>query len=205
MNFSPKLANVPPGQNVGKRTPPKSGGLVYPYSIYYVSLFLSECANASTAAPSFIAGGLLRLLFRRRMEYAAWDFAFGKVLCISLLLVLCKFFAFLVSFLLVLCKFSASFFRSFLRSLCRSSARAAESAGKVRPKMAPTPIQNGANLAQAVGKGYPKINRNIKKLKNANANTTIIKNTSSFFMCGDFHKKRRAQRLGMYRCFVKTK
>ena len=27
LNFSQKLANVPPGQNVGKHTPPKSGGL----------------------------------------------------------------------------------------------------------------------------------------------------------------------------------
>ena len=35
---------------------------------------------------------------------------------------------------------------------------AAESAGKVGPKMAPKSTQNGANLAQGVGKGYPKIN-----------------------------------------------
>ena len=28
LNFSQKLANVPPGQNVGKHTPPKSGGLI---------------------------------------------------------------------------------------------------------------------------------------------------------------------------------
>ena len=27
--FSEELANVPPGQSVGKRTPPKSGGLRY--------------------------------------------------------------------------------------------------------------------------------------------------------------------------------
>jgi hypothetical protein len=33
--------------------------------------------------------------------------------------------------------------------------------GKVDPKMAPKSIQNGANLAQGVGKGYPKINTNI--------------------------------------------
>ena len=32
---------------------------------------ISECASASTAAPYFIAGCLLRLLSRRRMEYAA--------------------------------------------------------------------------------------------------------------------------------------
>ena len=61
----------------------------------------------------FIAGCLLRLRSRRIMEYAAWDFTFGEILCINFLLGLCEFFA---SFLLVF------FFRSFLHDLCWSSA-----------------------------------------------------------------------------------
>ena len=36
-----------------------------------IYIYVSECASARTAAPYFIAGGLLRLLSRRRMEYAA--------------------------------------------------------------------------------------------------------------------------------------
>ena len=38
-------------------------------------------------------------------------------------------------------------------------------------------IQNGANLAQGVGNGYPKINRNMKNRRNANANTKMKKKT----------------------------
>ena len=39
---------------------------------------------------------------------------------------------------------------------------AAESAGKNGPKIAPKSIQDGANLAQRIGKGYPKTNNNMK-------------------------------------------
>ena len=95
------------------------------------------------------------------MEYAACDFAFGKALCISLLLVLCKFFAFLVSCLLVLCKFLAKFLAKSLQEFGAGSGKR----GKVDPTMAPKSIQNGANLAQGVGKGYPEINRNMKNGK----------------------------------------
>jgi hypothetical protein len=67
--------------------------------------------------------------------------------------------------------------------------------------MAPISIQNRADLPRGVGKGYPKINRNMKKKKRkANANTKMRK-TNICFMCGDFLKKQmRAQRLGVYRC-----
>jgi hypothetical protein len=65
------------------------------------------------------------------MEYAACDFAFGKVLRISLLLVLCKFFAFLVSCLLVLCKFLAKFLAKLLAKSKQEFSAGGESAGKV--------------------------------------------------------------------------
>jgi hypothetical protein len=39
-----------------------------------------------------------------------------------------------------------------------------------RPKMVPESITNGTNLAQGEGKGYPKINKNMKSKKtNVNA------------------------------------
>ena len=45
--------------------------------------------------------------------------------------------------------------------------------------MAPTSIQNGANLAQGVGKGYPKINNNIKLEKRKRKHT----NDKTVFCC----------------------
>ena len=90
------------------------GGVVSSLSILFISRFLSECASASTAAPSFIAGCLLRLLSRRRTQYTVCDLEilFGsflasslKVLCIS-----CKF---LASSLQVLCKFLAKSLQEF--------------------------------------------------------------------------------------------
>ena len=140
-----------------------------------INKYLSECASASTAAPSVIAGSLLRLLSRRWMEYAACDFAFGKVLCISLLLVLCKFFAFLVSCLLVLWKFSASFLRSFLRSLCRSSARAAENVGKLNQKCHRNQSKMERIWPRASARGTRKSTEIWKNRKNANANTKMRK------------------------------
>ena len=126
----------------------------------------------------FVAAAVASMNGIRCLRFCFWESSLHKFVASSLqvlrisckllassLQLLCKFFAFLVSCLLVLCKFSASSLRSFLRSLCRSSARAAESAGKVRPTTAPKSIQNRANLAQGVGKGYPKINRNIKKVE----------------------------------------
>jgi hypothetical protein len=70
-------------------------------------------------------------------------------------------------------------------------------------KMAPKSISNGANLVQGVGKGYPKINKNMKNRKNANANTKMRKNSFDFYV-RRFPQKRRAQRLGVYRCFIKN-
>ena len=143
----------------------------------------SECASASTAAPSFIAWGLLRLPSRRWMEYAACDFAFGKVLCIN--------------FLLVLCKFFASFLRSFLRSLRRSSARAAESAGIVRLKKQQHRSKMKTIWPRASARGTENQQKYEKVEKNANANTKMRK-IKIFFMCCDFLKKRIAQRLGCF-------
>ena len=65
------------------------------------------------------------------MEYAACDFAFGKVLCISLLLVLCKFFCIssklLASSLQVLCKFLAKFLAKSLQEFGASGGKRGES------------------------------------------------------------------------------
>ena len=66
-------------------------------------------------------------------------------------------------------------------------------------------IQNEANLAQAVGKEYSKISENMKKSKNASANTKMIKTSFVVLMCGDFCKTRRVQLLGVYGCFMKTR
>ena len=74
-----------------------------------------------------------------------------QVLCIS-----CKF---LDSSLQVLCKFLAKFLAKSLQEFSAGGGKR----GKVGPKIAPQSIQNGANLAQGVGKGYPKINNNMKK------------------------------------------
>ena len=81
--------------------------------------------GASTAAPYFVALRLLRLLSRRRMQYAVCELEIS--FSAGFLLVLWRFFASLASFLLVLCKFSASFlpvlfFRSFLQIRCMCSA-----------------------------------------------------------------------------------
>ena len=81
-----------------------------------------------------------------------------KVLCIS-----CKF---LASSLQVLCNFFAKFLAKFLQEFSAGGGKR----GKVKPNIAPTSIQNGANLAQGVGKGYPKINRNMKNRKKRKLN-----------------------------------
>ena len=92
----------------------------------------------------------------RRLIFHFWE---------SSLLVLCKFFAFLVSCLLVssslqvLSKFLAKFLAKSLQEFSAGGGKR----GKVGPQMVPTSIQNGANLAQGVGKGYPKINRHMNK------------------------------------------
>ena len=90
----------------------------------------------------------------RRLRFRFWESSLHKfvdsslqILCIS-----CKF---LDSSLLIPYKFLA-------KSLQEFSAGGGKR-GKVGLKMAPKSIQNGANLAQRVGKGYPKINRNMKK------------------------------------------
>ena len=134
---------------------------------------LSECASASTAAPSFIAGGLLRLLSRRTIEYAAWisllENSLHKLVASSLQ-VLCIYCKFLASSLQVLCKFLAKFLAKSLQEFSAGGGKR----WKTEPIMAPTSIQNGANLAQGVGKGYSKINKNMKNRRNANANTNNI-------------------------------
>jgi hypothetical protein len=83
----------------------------------------------------------------------------------SLLLVLCKFFAFLASSLQVLCKFLA-------KSLQEFSAGGGKR-GKVDPITAPKPIQNGANLAHGGRQGIPENQQKYEQIKNANANTRM--------------------------------
>ena len=67
--------------------------------------------------------------------------------------------------------------------------------------MAPKSIKNGANLAQGVGKGYPKINRNINNRRNANANTKMRTKQIFFYVCSglrtnkDVQNRRRGRKL----------
>ena len=65
-------------------------------------------------------------------------------------------------------------------------------------------IQNGANLAQAVGNEYSNISKNEKKKTKKRKRKHTIEKTLFFQMCGDFFKIRRAKRLGVCRCFMKT-
>ena len=55
---------------------------------------------------------------------------------------------------------------------------------------------NGRILAQGVGKGYPKINKHMKK-KTQTRNTNII-SIYLFLKCGAIFSKRRAQRVDVY-------
>ena len=66
--------------------------------------------------------------------------------------------------------------------------------------MAPTSTQHGKNLNHVGGKGYPKLKNQMKQLENANANTEMRKQLF-VFMCGILQKL-KAQRLGVYRCFM---
>ena len=61
--FSQKLANVPPGQNVGKRTPKKSGGLL---GDLYFLLVLGFCWFFVSSDYSHIVIFIWALIFCRR-------------------------------------------------------------------------------------------------------------------------------------------
>ena len=65
-----------------------------------------------------------------------------------------------------------------------------------RTNMAPTSIKNETNLAQGGGKGYQQINKNMKKNKQT-ANARHQNEKTCFIF-------RRAQLLGVNRCFMKT-
>jgi hypothetical protein len=96
----------------------------------------------------------------RRLRFRLWESYLHKFVAISLqnLCISCKF---LDSSLEVLCKFLEKFLAKSLQEFGAGGGKRR----KVEPTMAPKSIQNGANLAQGVGKGYPKINRNMNKLK----------------------------------------
>ena len=94
----------------------------------------------------------------RRLRFRFWESSLHKFVASSLQ-VLCISCKFLDSSLQVLCKFLEKFLAKSLQEFGAGGGKR----GKVDPKMAPKSIQNGANLAQGVGKGYPKINRNMKK------------------------------------------
>ena len=148
----------------------------------------------------FVALHLLQLLSCRRLQYTVCDLQiqFCRFLAISLK-VLCISCKFLASSLQVLCKFLAKF---LARSLQEFSAGGGKR-GKVGPKMAPKSIQNGANLAQGVGKGYPKINKNMKNRKNANANTKMRK--TYFFYVRRFPQKTEGSTAGRLPMFYEKK
>ena len=94
----------------------------------------------------------------RHLRFRFWEKSLHKLVASSLK-VLCISCKFLDSSLQVLCKFLEKFLMKSLQEFGAGGGKC----GKVDPKMAPTSIQNEANLAQGVGKGYPKINRNMKK------------------------------------------
>ena len=94
----------------------------------------------------------------RRLIFRFWENSFHHFLASSLhiLCISCKF---LASSLQVICKFLAKFLAKSLQEFSAGGGKH----GKVGPQMVPTSIQNGANLIQGVGKGYPKTNTNSKK------------------------------------------
>jgi hypothetical protein len=114
----------------------------------------------------FVAVAVASMNGIRSLRFCFWESYLQKLVASSLqaLCISCKC---PDSSLQVLCKFLAKF---LAKSLQEFSAGGGKS-GKVGPKMASTSIQNGANLAQGVGKGYPKINRNMKKQKNPQTQT----------------------------------
>ena len=91
-----------------------------------------------------------------RLRFRFWEGSLHKFVASSLQ-VLCISCKFLDSSLQVLSKFLE---KSLATSLQEFGAGGGKR-GKIDPKMAPKSIQNGTDLAQGVGKGYPKINRNI--------------------------------------------
>ena len=113
--------------------------------------------------------------------------------CIS-----CKF---LDSSLEVLCKFLAKFFAKSLQEFSAGGGKR----GKVELTMAPTSIQNGANLAQGVGKGYPKINKNMKQKEKANANTKMRNKSLSFYYVRRFPQTTESSTAGRLPMFYEKK
>ena len=65
----------------------------------------------------------------------------------------------------------------FLAKSLQESSAGGGKRGKVGLQMVPKSIQNGASLAQGVGKGYPKINRNMKNYKKRKRKHTNEKKT----------------------------
>ena len=94
----------------------------------------------------------------RRLRFRFWESSLHRFVASSLR-VLCISCKFLDSSLQVLCKFLEMFLAKSLQEFGAGGGKC----GKVVPKMGAKSIQNGANLAQGVGKGYPNINRNIKR------------------------------------------
>ena len=94
----------------------------------------------------------------RRLRFRFWESSLHEFL-VSSLQVLCNSCKFLANSLQVLSKFLSKLLAKSLQEFSAGGGKR----GKVEPIMAPTSFQNGANLAQGVGKGYPKINRNMKK------------------------------------------
>ena len=95
-----------------------------------------------------------------KTQYTVCDLEtlFGSFLASSLkvLGISCKF---LTGSLQILCKCLAKFLARYLQEFSAGGRKG----GKVGPPMASKSIQNGANLAQGGGKGYPKINNNMNK------------------------------------------
>ena len=94
----------------------------------------------------------------RRLRFRFWESSLHKFVASSLQ-VLCISCKLLASSLQVLCKFLAKFLAKSLQEFSAGGGKR----GNVGPTMTSQSIQNGANLAQGVGKGYPKINKNMKK------------------------------------------
>ena len=93
----------------------------------------------------------------RRLRFRFWEGSLHKFLASSLK-VLCISCKFLASSLQVLCKFLAKFLAKSLQEFSAGGGMR----GKVKPTMALKSIQNDSNLAQGVGKGYQKIDNNMK-------------------------------------------
>ena len=138
----------------------------------------------------------------RRLRFRLWENYLHNVF-VSSLHVFCIPCNFLDSYVQILCKFLAKSLQEF--------GAGGGKRGKTDPTLAPKSIQNRTNLAQGVGKGYPEININIKKIEKTQTQTQQLEQKKIYiyiFYVRRFPQKTEgstAGRLPMFFFFEKKK